>query len=124
MNASGCGASVKDYGHALAHDADYADKARRVSELTRDISELLPDLVPALQGKLRQGTRAGWPFTRRARCSTASSCAAAWKSTWARWASKSAWPPQRATCAAARPAPTACCSRSWRRSCATASWRT
>jgi glycolate oxidase iron-sulfur subunit len=56
MNASGCGASVKDYGHALAHDADYADKAHCVSELTRDISELLPDLVPALKSKLRDGT--------------------------------------------------------------------
>ncbi len=54
MNGSGCGASVKDYGHALAHDADYADKARRVSELTRDISELLPDIAPALKGKLRK----------------------------------------------------------------------
>jgi glycolate oxidase iron-sulfur subunit len=53
MNASGCGASVKDYGHALAHDPHYADKARRVSGLTRDISELLPDLVAALKGKLR-----------------------------------------------------------------------
>ena len=53
MNASGCGVTVKDYGHALAHDPDYADKARRVSELTRDLSELLPDLVPALSGQLR-----------------------------------------------------------------------
>ena len=53
MNASGCGVTVKDYGHALAHDPRYADKARRVSELTRDLSELLPDIVPALQGKLR-----------------------------------------------------------------------
>jgi glycolate oxidase iron-sulfur subunit len=53
MNASGCGATVKDYGHALAHDADYADKARRVSELTRDLSELLPDISKALKGKLR-----------------------------------------------------------------------
>jgi len=54
MNASGCGVAVKDYGHALAHDADYAEKARKVSELTRDISELLPDIAPALQGKLRE----------------------------------------------------------------------
>ncbi len=54
MNASGCGVTVKEYGHALAHDADYADKARKVSELTRDLSELLPDLAPALQGKLRK----------------------------------------------------------------------
>jgi glycolate oxidase iron-sulfur subunit len=60
MNASGCGVTVKDYGHALAHDAEYADKARRVSELTRDLSELLPDLVPLLQGKLR-GTAGAAP---------------------------------------------------------------
>ncbi len=53
MNASGCGVTVKEYGHALAHDPDYADKARRISELTRDLSELLPDLVSALQGQLR-----------------------------------------------------------------------
>ena len=53
MNASGCGVTVKDYGHALAIDAAYADKAARVSELTRDLSELLPDLVPALKDKLR-----------------------------------------------------------------------
>ena len=55
MNASGCGVAVKDYGHALAHDEAYADKARRVSELTRDLSELLPDLAAALKGKLRKG---------------------------------------------------------------------
>ncbi len=53
MNASGCGVAVKDYGHALAHDPDYADKARRVSELTKDISELLPGMVDALKPKLR-----------------------------------------------------------------------
>jgi len=53
MNASGCGVTVKDYGHALAHDADYAEKAQRVSALTKDLSELLPDLVPALRGQVR-----------------------------------------------------------------------
>ncbi|MFN0185858.1 MAG: glycolate oxidase subunit GlcF, partial [Aquabacterium sp.] len=52
MNASGCGATVKDYGHALADDPDYADKARRISALTRDLSELLPGLVPALKQRL------------------------------------------------------------------------
>ena len=49
MNASGCGAMVKDYGHALAADPDYADKASRIAELTRDLSELLPDIVTALK---------------------------------------------------------------------------
>ncbi|MDH5539390.1 MAG: heterodisulfide reductase-related iron-sulfur binding cluster, partial [Rhizobacter sp.] len=52
MNASGCGVTVREYGHALAHDPDYADKARRVSELTRDLSELLTDLVPLLKPRL------------------------------------------------------------------------
>jgi glycolate oxidase iron-sulfur subunit len=41
MTASGCGVMVKDYGHALALDPDYAEKARRISALTKDISEIL-----------------------------------------------------------------------------------
>jgi glycolate oxidase iron-sulfur subunit len=53
MNASGCGVTVKAYGHALAHDPAYAEKAQRVSELTQDISELLPGLVPTLKPQLR-----------------------------------------------------------------------
>ena len=53
MNASGCGVTVKDYGHALAHDPAYAEKAQRIGELTKDLSELLPDLVPRLKHKVR-----------------------------------------------------------------------
>ncbi len=53
MNASGCGATVKEYGHALARDPAYADKAARISALTRDLSELLPDLVPRLRHKVQ-----------------------------------------------------------------------
>jgi len=53
MNASGCGVAVKDYGHALAHDPAYADKARRIASLTRDLSELLPMLVPLLKTRVR-----------------------------------------------------------------------
>ena len=49
MNASGCGVTVKDYGHILQGDAAYADKAQSISELTRDLSELLPDIAAALQ---------------------------------------------------------------------------
>ena len=52
MNASGCGSMVKDYGHALADDAAYAAKAQRISALTRDLSELLPDLVEVLRPKV------------------------------------------------------------------------
>ena len=48
MNASGCGVTVKGYGHALAHDPAYAERARRIGDLTRDLSELLPDIVASL----------------------------------------------------------------------------
>ncbi|MEK7842652.1 MAG: glycolate oxidase subunit GlcF, partial [Pseudomonadota bacterium] len=41
MTASGCGVTVKEYGHLLKHDPVYAEKAARISELTRDISEIL-----------------------------------------------------------------------------------
>jgi glycolate oxidase iron-sulfur subunit len=57
MNASGCGVTVKDYGHLLHDDPAYAAKAQRISELTRDLSELLPELVPALRDKVQ--ARAG-----------------------------------------------------------------
>ena len=59
MNASGCGVAVKEYGHALAHDPDYAAKAARIGALTRDLSELLPDMVPALQSQVRHVGGAG-----------------------------------------------------------------
>ena len=41
MTASGCGSTVKEYGHTLQHDKKYAEKAKRVSELCKDISEIL-----------------------------------------------------------------------------------
>jgi glycolate oxidase iron-sulfur subunit len=54
MNASGCGVTVKEYGHILHDDPAYAAKAARISELTQDLSELLPALVPALRPLLKQ----------------------------------------------------------------------
>jgi len=41
MTASGCGAMVKDYAYYLRNDAEYAEKAQRVSELCKDISEII-----------------------------------------------------------------------------------
>jgi glycolate oxidase iron-sulfur subunit len=60
MTASGCGAMVKEYGHLLRHDAAYAEKAEKISALTRDLSEvlaaeqetLLSLLKPAARGKV------------------------------------------------------------------------
>ena len=43
QTASGCGAFVKEYGYLLRDDPVYAGKARRVSELARDLGEVLRD---------------------------------------------------------------------------------
>jgi glycolate dehydrogenase iron-sulfur subunit len=47
INASGCGAMVKEYGHLLRDDPAYADKARCIVELTRDVAEFLPEAIAA-----------------------------------------------------------------------------
>jgi glycolate oxidase iron-sulfur subunit len=41
ITASGCGTTVKDYGHLLRHDKEYAAKAERISAMTRDIAEVV-----------------------------------------------------------------------------------
>ncbi len=57
INASGCSAMVKDYAHALRDDKRYADKAQRISELARDLCELLPQMLPELAQKLEGRVR-------------------------------------------------------------------
>jgi glycolate oxidase iron-sulfur subunit len=56
MNASGCGAMVKEYGHLLRDDPAYAAKAERVSAATRDIAEVLPGLSTEIRARLGDGT--------------------------------------------------------------------
>jgi glycolate oxidase iron-sulfur subunit len=41
MTATGCGAIVREYGHYLQHDPTYAEKASRISAMTRDLSEVI-----------------------------------------------------------------------------------
>ena len=53
MNASGCGVTVKEYGHLLAHDEAYAAKAARISMLTRDLSEIMPEFEEQLGARLK-----------------------------------------------------------------------
>jgi len=48
MSASGCGVTVKEYGHLLAQDPRYAAKAARISAMTKDLCEVLD---PGLGGK-------------------------------------------------------------------------
>ena len=54
VNASGCAVTVKEYGHLLADDPYYAEKARRISSLAKDPIEFLESLLPELQAVVQQ----------------------------------------------------------------------
>ena len=44
-NTSGCGTTLKDYGFIFRSDTDLKKKAKKISELTKDITEYLDDKV-------------------------------------------------------------------------------
>jgi glycolate oxidase iron-sulfur subunit len=46
INAAGCGSNVKEYGHLLRDDAEYAARAQAFAAKCRDISEFLAELEP------------------------------------------------------------------------------
>ena len=45
-NAAGCGSNVKEYGHLLRDDPDYAERAKAFSSKCKDITEVLAELEP------------------------------------------------------------------------------
>ena len=49
--ASGCGVTIKEYADLLANDPGYRDKAQRISQLARDLSEVIP-----LEGVTQSGS--------------------------------------------------------------------
>jgi len=59
VNASGCGAMVKEYAHLLRADPAYADKAKRVVEATRDPAEWLPAQLSSRTDEIRARVREG-----------------------------------------------------------------
>jgi len=60
-SASACGLMVKDYGRLLGGDPDYAVRARRVSDATRDLAELIEPEDLARSGHSRSGgPRIAW----------------------------------------------------------------
>lgn len=52
-SASGCGVTVKDYGELLKDDPEYAEKARHVATLARDISEVIGKEITNSPGKAK-----------------------------------------------------------------------
>jgi glycolate oxidase iron-sulfur subunit len=59
MNASGCGVMVKDYGYLMQDDPQYADKAKQISALTKDLSEILPTYLPVLKAHITKSQLTG-----------------------------------------------------------------
>ena len=59
VNASGCGAMVKDYAHLLRDDPGYCDKAARIAALTRDVAEFLAPMREQLAARMRKDSTAG-----------------------------------------------------------------
>jgi glycolate oxidase iron-sulfur subunit len=45
-NAAGCGSNVKEYGHLLRDDPNYADRAKAFAAKCKDITEVLTELPP------------------------------------------------------------------------------
>ena len=53
VNAAGCGAMMKEYGHLLREDPVYAERAARLSARVRDVSQLLAAAGPKRGGTVR-----------------------------------------------------------------------
>ncbi len=45
-NAAGCGSNVKEYGHLLRDEPEYAERARAFAAKCKDVSEVLADMAP------------------------------------------------------------------------------
>lgn len=52
INSAGCGAMIKEYAHLLAADPEWAERARRVAERARDISEVMAESGPRRGGRV------------------------------------------------------------------------
>ncbi len=49
INSAGCGSTMKEYGHLLRDDPEWAERAAKFSAKCRDISEILCELEPRAQ---------------------------------------------------------------------------
>jgi glycolate oxidase iron-sulfur subunit len=54
--ASGCSVMLKDYGHFMQDDAVYAEKAKKIAALSKDVSEVIAAEWPLLREKLTPAT--------------------------------------------------------------------
>ncbi|HEX7952356.1 MAG TPA: glycolate oxidase subunit GlcF [Burkholderiales bacterium] len=77
ITASGCGTMVKEYGHHLANDPSYAQKAARISALSKDIGEIVfaeKEKLDCLLFARPPGTQQPSPVTAKPRVAFHSPC--------------------------------------------------
>ena len=106
INASGCGTTVKDYGHMLRFDAAYKEKAERVAGLTKDITEFLDGKLPpdiAAPRRLKIAYHSACSMQHGQKTHPPAQGAAGGGRV------RGGGYPGGSSCAAARPAPTTCC---------------
>lgn len=60
MNASGCGAMVKEYAHHLRHDTAYAARAAEIVARVKDVAEIVAPHAQTLRERLAPGGRAAF----------------------------------------------------------------
>jgi Fe-S oxidoreductase len=114
INAAGCGSNVKEYGHLLRDDPQYAGRAKAFAAKCRDVSEFLAELEP-------RATRCAcaWPTTMPATCSTRRASARSRARCWDASRSSNCWKSPKLRSAAAPRESTTWCNRKPRRSSAT-----
>lgn len=49
VNAAGCGSTMKEYGHLLRDDPEYAERAKEFSAKVKDVTEFLQELGPVAE---------------------------------------------------------------------------
>ncbi len=69
MTASGCGTTVREYGHLLADDPQYAERAARIGAMTRDLSEILHAERQRIEALVAAGDWCGVPLAYHPPCS-------------------------------------------------------
>lgn len=68
ITASGCGAHLKDYGRLLHDDPLYADKAQTISDLAKDLAEIVEAETESLANALARGRHEFVPVAFQSPC--------------------------------------------------------
>lgn len=62
VNASGCGAFIKDYARHLQHDPAYAERARRLMPRVKDIAEFLAPMASDVRARMHRAPAGRFAF--------------------------------------------------------------